>query len=547
MPIEGLTKRQASVVAEPTAEKQKLNPLVQTFLSSLRKKQSIVQKADGPLIHVSSVISGAAVFYEKLRYSLDYREEHLLRRHAIERTIRRQLEENGNFGEFARPFLVELVQAQYLKNDAVPESTVLKVQNILDRYEVLLELSAKESSDNKKPLKNWLLGLVSAELDDELAPSPEYEALVNFMVSRVIKDDPLVGWSLGSEDNVRLVFIACYRALFAFDPQTLHFFILRKRFPEWSQCSAGEVSVWWPALCQERALIDRALRHQASAKLYRSLKSRAIVFHALKDIAIKIANEFDDIFLNKKRLAAELEEVCSQYYRGSRRRLYRSAVRSTIYIFLTKILLALLAEAPAEQFIFGVVATTPLIINTAFPPALMFLLTVTTRFPGKLNTQRVGQFLTAILYGEEKRLFPQVKKPASSSLFSIGLFSFFYLLTFTLTFGGIIWALSKINFTFIGIAFFLLFLTIVSFFAIRIRQPVQDLFISDRRENILLVLINFFSLPILRVGQFISLTSARLNVFLYLFDYLLEAPFKSFLRLAEDVLGFFREQREDIV
>ena len=148
------------------------------------------------------------------------------------------------------------------------------------------------------------------------------------------------------------------------------------------------------------------------------------------------------------------------------------------------------------------------------------------------------------MYGGDRRVFPKVKPPASASAVSTSAFFIFYILVFTLTFGFLVWLLKTFGFTPIGTAFFLFFLCIVAFFALRIRQPVRDLFVEKHRENPFVGLIDFFSLPILSLGQVISLTSARLNVFLYLFDYFLEAPFKSFLLVFEDVLGSFREKRE---
>lgn len=545
MPISALSKPKNLQAQTEAVSAKTLAPSVQSFLLNLQKKGS--SERDGQTIHVSSVVSGAAALYERLRYSLDYREEHLLRRHAIERIIRRQLDYQNGFKDYARPFLVELVQAQYLKNDTVPEAAIAKVQSILDKYSALLTLADEKANNEKKALKNWLLGLLSAELDDELAPAPEDQALVGLMVSHVIKDSALENWPLSSEERERQVFIACYRALYAFDPQTLHFFLLLRWMPNWRSLSSAEAAALWPKVALQRLVVEEALRHPAGAKLYRSIKSKAIVFHALKDIMIKNQSSLSALLVDEGKFYAMLEETCRHYYAGARRRLYRSAVRATIYIFLTKIILALAAEAPVEQFLYGAVATGPLFINTVFPPALMFLLTATTRFPGVVNTKQVWQIMSTLLYGGEGRIFPRVKYVAKSSALLTIIFSLFYLFTFTITFGAIIVMLQKFNFTLVSLAFFLFFLSIVSFFAIRIRQPVRDLFVMSPRENIILVLINFFSLPILRVGQVISLTSARFNVFLYLFDYLLEAPFKSFLAVFEDVLGFFREQREEIV
>jgi len=57
-------------------------------------------------------------------------------------------------------------------------------------------------------------------------------------------------------------------------------------------------------------------------------------------------------------------------------------------------------------------------------------------------------------------------------------------------------------------------------------------------------LLDFFTLPILRVGQRLSQAVSQLNIFIFLFDFLFEAPFKLFLNVLEDWLGFMREKKE---
>jgi len=44
-----------------------------------------------PRISVSDLISKMSFYYEKIRNSVDYKEEHLLRKNAIERILKRQI------------------------------------------------------------------------------------------------------------------------------------------------------------------------------------------------------------------------------------------------------------------------------------------------------------------------------------------------------------------------------------------------------------------------------------------------------------------------
>jgi hypothetical protein len=322
MPIAALS-RVVDSADSAVPPQRTLVPSVLAFLTSLENNSAASISAEVPVIHVSSVVSSAAVFYERLRYSLDYREEHLLRRHAIERMLHRRMDERMGFRDFARLLLIELVQAQYLKNDAVPETTIPLVQDILDRYTVVLASIEADSSARQTVSQSWLLGLLSAELDDTLAPSPADKALVDLMVSYVVKDNPLEGWSLTKEELETQIFIACYRALFAFDPQTIHYLLLLKHLPQWRLSRASDVDGILEAFLNERLEVERALRHLANSKLYRTIKSQAIVFHSLKDVSLQHSTGVQSILLNEAKLAGELEATCRRYYQAARRRLYR--------------------------------------------------------------------------------------------------------------------------------------------------------------------------------------------------------------------------------
>lgn len=541
MPIDALLRKNQAEVT-----KRSLTPSVINFVDNAYKK-SAASAVDVPVIHVSSVVSGAAVFYERVRYSLDYHEEHLLRRHALERILRRLFEDSHGVADSARSFLVELVQAKYLQNDIIPETTVSVVQVILDRYASALKNVVSLPKTEQKAAWSWLCGLSSAELDALLVPAPDEAALVNFMANFVQRDNPLEGWVLETEERRQQIYIACYRALFAFDPQTLHYLLLLRNLPDWTTTSADNVAEIWPRLQAARLSQEQALRHPAGDRLYRlSLKRRAVAFRVLRDIVVSHRGEAKELLQDEKRLQEEVMETCRRYYKMSRRRLYRSAIRSTIYILLTKVILAVAVEAPVEQYLYGAIASMPLVVNLLFPPSLMVLLTITTRFPGNYNSEQMSLLVTTLVYGSERAIFPKVKPIKSGAHVSRGAFTLFYIIVFILTFGGIIWFLGRIGFTSIGMAFALFFLCVVSFFALRIRQQVRDLFVTKHRENPIVSLIDFFSLPILKLGQLISLTSAKFNVFLYLFDYFLEAPLKTFLLVFEDVLGSFKEKREEL-
>ncbi len=541
MPIQQL-HRPSTSESENHVEHE-LTPALARFIDRVHTRAPIAR--DEPMIHVSSTLSGAAIFYERLRYSIDFREEHLLRRHALERILRRRFELTHTVEGEARQFLIELIHAQYLKNDAVPESAVSSVQKILDKYAAVFQLIEQTPLKEKEALKDWFYGLASAELEDFLSPSPEEDALVELMSAAVERDQPLKLWQLPADLERTLTFIATYRALFAFDVPTLNHLLLRRNFSEWEAAGPLEVNELFPSLLARRQEMNAALTHPAGERLWRVLKSRAIVFHALADAIKKSKDEAYVVLSHEERIHKEIQDICNGYYKAAGGRRYSSAVRSTLYILITKVIIALVIEAPLEQLLYNQVNTLALTINLSFPPVLMFVMTMFMRMPGDDNTKQVWEFTRTVLYGSDRRVFPELKVLRAAGE-TTGI-STFYLLMFFVTYGLIAYWLLQFGFSVVSAGLFLFFLSVVSFFAMRVRQPIRDLFVSRPRDNVFTVIIDFFSLPILKVGRQISLTSARFNVFLFLFDYFLEAPFKAFLLLTEDVLGFFREKREDIL
>jgi hypothetical protein len=93
---------------------------------------------------------------------------------------------------------------------------------------------------------------------------------------------------------------------------------------------------------------------------------------------------------------------------------------------------------------------------------------------------------------------------------------------------------------------FLFFLSVVSFFAFRLRVAAREYIVVKPKEKFLTVLVDFVSLPVLRAGQFLSTAVSRVNVFVYLFDFVIETPYKLFLNVLEEWFAFMKEKKEEI-
>ena len=73
-------------------------------------------------IHVDEVASALAGFYEKIREVVEWREEQLMRRAAIERMIKRRLLVEKDGKEISYALVMELIRGGHFPNDKMPES-----------------------------------------------------------------------------------------------------------------------------------------------------------------------------------------------------------------------------------------------------------------------------------------------------------------------------------------------------------------------------------------------------------------------------------------
>ena len=158
---------------------------------SLISKYDLWQKSLKPrdgaaVIHVDEVASKVASFYEHIRTIIDWKEEHLMRRAAIIRKLKRRFFdlELSNFTteNIAEPLVLELIRGGFFPNDKIEESKIPDVQKIIEKYVFIL----KHSPENKKgraglQFYNHLLEIAACEIEETLAPSIKEMALIDYM------------------------------------------------------------------------------------------------------------------------------------------------------------------------------------------------------------------------------------------------------------------------------------------------------------------------------------------------------------------------------
>ena len=525
-----------------------ITEVAQKFIGLIKRSDLKVFYAGEEInrIQVDVFISRIALIYEKIRNAIDYKEDHLLRKNAIQRILWRRLNIQLNSDSLALSLIKELIRAGYIENNLIPEGKIAEIDVMINKYLTLANLSGikKTTTDGSHDFK-WLVSLAACEIEEALVPPIQHVALTGFAY-KVMGSEIKIADKIKEEEKHLQIKIAIQRALIKADIAMVSYLIWRYYNPDWHQADHRQILQIAKKFKNLQAAVDQQLSYHLGEKLLRLFKKYTIVFNVLKEIILSNPQEAEKIFNDPEELEFQIRTTCERLYKKSRSKLRRSIVRVIIYIFITKMLLVLLIELPYERYIVHSVVYTPLIINALFPPVLMFLIGVFIKVPSKKNTQAILKAAEEIVYKGQLKSVEGIGRLVKRSKFTSISFTVFYLILFGFSFGLIIYVLSKLHFTVLSLAIFLLFLSLVSFFGIKLRQGVRELIIVNKKENPLAFLLNLASLPFLRMGYWFSVKFAKINLFVFIFDFIIEAPFKIFLEVIEDWISYLREKRDEI-
>jgi hypothetical protein len=514
-------------------------------------------------IKVSTLISKIAFFYEKIRNYVDYNEEHLLRKNAIARILKRLVVIEGaikiaNSEETSRNLLTELIRAGYLPNDKIPESKIDEVKVILEKHLRLREQGvphgitaqiAKIVEKEKRELSDWLIGLSASEIESILADDKTSEMVVGGMYEYLVKNIKLPANFAAYEKDLPLqIYLSIYRTYLKFDRSMLSYIVFKYYNKGWWNPSEEDITKIAVNILPIKAAVEQQLDHPLVRQLDKIINKYTVFYSILIDMINKDPVELYEMIKAKPQTFSELvKNDFKKKFEKTRSRLWHSGLNSIIYIFLTKSIFVVLLEIPANTYFHEPVNLYSLAINILFPPLLLFLVIMFTKVSSEENNKKVVAGVEEITFEEKARREPIVlRKPAVRNQAVSFVFNFLYFLTFIVSFWAVIWVLNKIHFTWVSVIIFLFFLAFVCFFSIRVRKNVEQLIVVEEKENLFNFAIDFFFVPIAAVGKWLSGKFSKINVFMFVMDFFIEAPFKVLVGIAEEWTKYVRERKEDI-
>ena len=562
--------------SQPVEINENTKKLFQVIYSEQNKKEESDDNI--PKIKVSTLISRVAFFYEKIRNAVDYEEEHLLRKNAIARILRRQVMIEGVVKEadsegIANHLLVELIRASYLPNNKIPETKIKEIARLLEKYirlkdQMVLKINsslsiktdinqAKDLINEKNHLVSWLLTLAACEIEENLAPNRIKQMIVGNLFDVLSKNIQLP-IDLPYESDLEIqIYLSIGRTYLKLDEDMLSFVLFKYYNNDWLELHEKKslsleddkkIREMAAKIPEMKAVVKKQLNHPLTKQLDKLAHIYSLYFSILSETVENDPTKvYSELQKGEKAFVISLKKVCNQKYKKAKNRLWRAAVRSIIYIFLTKSIFAIAIELPAIKWFDETLNAASLAINITFPAILLFFIVLSTRTPKDDNTDKIINGIKEVAFvGHEKKQPIVLRKPTRRSTITDLIFGLIYIASFFVSIYFILWALDFIKFNWVSKTIFLFFLAFVSFFSIIVTKGVKDLMIVERRENLLTFILDLFYMPIILVGKWLSNNVSKINVFIFIFDFILEAPFKILVEIAEDWTKYVRERRENM-
>lgn len=525
------------------------------------QEQNKDDKADEtPKIKVSSLISKMAFYYEKIRNSVDYKEEHLLRKNAILRILKRLIVIQGAISihekkaeDISRDLLTELIRAGYLPNNKIPETKMGEVGKIIEKYAKLRKSARAKGNQNNQDamneLTNWIISMAACDIEESLERSKIKQMIVSNAYETLKSSIRLADDSPYAKDKNIQIYIGIHRSLLKFDKDMTEFILFKYFISDWKEADDEKIMSVGKNLNSLRTAIEKQIEHPLRKQMELIVNRYMVFFTVLADVITEDpAGVYDSFRADPKAFPRDIKKICKRRYDSSKSRLWRAAVRSIIYIFITKSVLAVALEIPATQWFGEEMNYLAMAINVSFPAFLLFLVVLFAKLPSDENTNAIIEGINELVFEEKKRTEPfHLKKSAKRGGLLNFVFGIFYSITFFFSFGAVIWGLDKVGFNWVSITIFLFFLALVSFFATRIRRHTKELIVIDQRENIVSFLVDFFYMPVIAVGKWLSEKFSKINVFVFVLDFIIEAPFKIFVQIAEEWTKYVKERKDEIM
>lgn len=554
----------------PPEEKKAPRQLAESTLEYINQYQLDWEYQHRPVaspLEVDELASSIARAYERIRKVIDWKEENLLRRGAIERILKRRLvsEIYGisilpdlNAEEMAEPMVLELMRSGYFNKGAIARHQVVEVKNILNKYIQILDRSKlaklkangdKEKKKSKMQFYTWMLEIAACEIEETLSPAFKENALINLMTNIIFKRSQVTPRASISEmDQLIYTYVAVQRSLYSFDDPIISYNVIKIRYPFWIKEDQASIDEVINRLEEIYPQVEEDLNSRHGKDFIKVAHRYDAAYRIIGDIVEEINNNpkvVANTLADEDEAMNMVEKIYSRRKASLKGRLFRSAIYSTLSIFVAGIASFIIFEGPVAKLAGKEFSFWSLMVDLLIPSAIMFLLVIIIRPPADRNLKVVKNEIKKVLYqhDEEDRYeirLDQKKNPVLNSIFLLisgiaGLISMYFIFW--------IFKIARVPWTSMYIDTVNVAMVVGA--AMIIKQKSKEITIEDR-GNFIEFLTEIFSIPMAKIGQWFSNKWRKYNIFSALMTALIDTPFSTIIALIEDWRNFLREKSSEL-
>jgi hypothetical protein len=511
-----------------------------------------------PTIHVDEVAKKVAAFYEQVRTIVDWKEEHLMRRAAIIRKLKRKFFDLGlnNFSgteNAAESLVLELIRGGHFPNDKIKESKIKDVQKIIDKYVFILK-NNPENQKGKAGLQfyNWLIEVAACEIEETLSPSIKEMALIDYMFGEMkkkimVSDKIYEAGLLKKEFTYVQIYIAVCQALFKLDKPIISYNLIKYRYPAWNKANDQLILEISQKIFKIWQKTEQDLENPLANKFYNICERYDTPYLLMGDIlSTNNPAETGKQISEPQILESSIKEAYLKRLSTLKSRISRAAIYSTVSIFVTKILTLLLLEIVIDKALGNTIHPYLLAADILIPTILMFLIIISVKLPSKKNVNIVTLETMKIAYTKDNMDSYEIKPSRKRSAGIKAVLSLIYVLCASVTFYAIYYILNYFHFSIYSIAIDIIFIALILFAGTAVSKRAQELTMEPEKEGFLSFLADVFFLPVQGLGRWISMKWKRYNALAAMFNALIDMPFSAFVDFLEKWRYFIKDRKDEI-
>jgi len=515
-------------------------------------------------IHVDEIASKVAYLYERIRKIIDWKEENLLRRSAIERILKRHFifEVSGldfifkvKIEEVAESLVLELVRGGHLPNDTIPRDKIFEVDKIVKKYLFLLKNAPYPRENSSFPLKervnfyDWILEVAACEIEEVLTPPLRENALIETMTALMAERIRLTPQELlNEEEKLIQTYIACHRTLFDLDDAIITYHLLKYHYAQWIKPDEIFLKDTAKNIFLIKKEIENELSHPLGKEFFNICEKTDTIFVLLDDILCSFKENpaaIPQVFSDKETFVQLLTNFYQKRLVTLKSRLFKLAVFSTLSVFVANWFTFFIVEVPLASIFYEGFNLIAALTDFIVPTLAMFFLVSIIRPPSMSNLKEVIRLALGFVYPQEQKDIYEIRIKKKRKTLTNFIIIFLYVLACIIFFFGVAWVFYKASIPITSVIFDTLTIAINIFAALVIRNKARELTVEEK-TGFWEFLLDIMTLPVAKVGSWFARKWKEYNVVAIFFNVVIETPFVTFIEFIENWREYLKEKKAEI-